>query len=176
MTITSRSIVSHVGMRFAGWVIACALCAYVMYRMAQMAMNEFTCFGDAPQKCRTGFRATVNIDRRSSQGRAAGITVASTAFVWTRRLLALSRSYGRLHRPNAVLTVSIGPKSSRAVSRAPEGLPPLNGGLYVRHQVHVSSAAVYGSTWCSKSPNDTLWRPRLSPCTRGKPRSDRRGR
>jgi len=25
MTITSTSIVSHVGMRFAGWVIACGL-------------------------------------------------------------------------------------------------------------------------------------------------------
>jgi hypothetical protein len=32
MTITSTSIVSHVGMRFAGWVIACALRSHVMYR------------------------------------------------------------------------------------------------------------------------------------------------
>ena len=34
MTITSTSIVSHVGMRFVGWVIACALAANVMCRMA----------------------------------------------------------------------------------------------------------------------------------------------
>jgi hypothetical protein len=27
--------------------------------------------------------------------------------------------------------------------------PPLNGGAYVRHQVRVSSGAVYGSYWCS---------------------------
>jgi hypothetical protein len=32
MTIISTSIVSHVGMRFAGWVIACALGGHVMYR------------------------------------------------------------------------------------------------------------------------------------------------
>jgi hypothetical protein len=32
MTITSTSTVSHVGMRFAGWVIACALRCHVMYR------------------------------------------------------------------------------------------------------------------------------------------------
>src|SRR5882724_5672544 len=34
MTITSTSIVSHVGMRFADCVIACALAAHVMYRLA----------------------------------------------------------------------------------------------------------------------------------------------
>ena len=33
-TMTSTSIVSHVGMRFAGWVIACALVAHVMQRMS----------------------------------------------------------------------------------------------------------------------------------------------
>jgi hypothetical protein len=32
MMITSTSIVSHVGMRFAGWVIECALHSHVMYR------------------------------------------------------------------------------------------------------------------------------------------------
>jgi hypothetical protein len=32
MTITSTSIVSHVGTRFAGWLIACALRSHVMYR------------------------------------------------------------------------------------------------------------------------------------------------
>jgi hypothetical protein len=32
MTITRTSIVSHVGMRFARWVIACALRDDVMYR------------------------------------------------------------------------------------------------------------------------------------------------
>ena len=50
MTITSTSIVSHVGMRFAGWVIACALAAHVMCRMAQVAMNEFTCLDGTPMK------------------------------------------------------------------------------------------------------------------------------
>ena len=34
MTITSTSIVSHVGMRFARWVIAWASAAHVMCRMA----------------------------------------------------------------------------------------------------------------------------------------------
>ena len=34
MMITSTSMVSHVGMRFAGWVIACALAAHVMQRMS----------------------------------------------------------------------------------------------------------------------------------------------
>jgi transposase len=33
MTITSTSIVSHVGMRFAGWVIACALCEHGTRRL-----------------------------------------------------------------------------------------------------------------------------------------------
>ena len=32
MTITSTSIVSHLGMRFAGWVIACALGSHVICR------------------------------------------------------------------------------------------------------------------------------------------------
>jgi len=32
MTITSTSIVSHVGMRFAGWVIAYPSAGHVMYR------------------------------------------------------------------------------------------------------------------------------------------------
>ena len=32
MTITTTSIVNHLGMRFAGWVIACALRCHVMYR------------------------------------------------------------------------------------------------------------------------------------------------
>ena len=34
MTIISTSIINHLGMRFAGWVIACALYAHVMYRTA----------------------------------------------------------------------------------------------------------------------------------------------
>jgi hypothetical protein len=50
MTITSTSIVSHVGMRFVGWVIACALAANVMCRMAAMAMNEFTRVDGTPMK------------------------------------------------------------------------------------------------------------------------------
>jgi hypothetical protein len=84
MTITTTSIVSHVGMRFAGWVIACALCAYVMYRMTQMAMNEFTCLGDAPK---VPYR--LSSDRKHALRKAGlPITVASTAFVWTSRLLA----------------------------------------------------------------------------------------
>ncbi|MCK1638560.1 hypothetical protein IVA95_13360 [Bradyrhizobium sp. 157] len=49
MTITSTSIVSHVGMRFVGWVIACALCAYVMYRMTQNGYERVHCLGDAPR-------------------------------------------------------------------------------------------------------------------------------
>jgi hypothetical protein len=46
MTITSTSIVSHVGMRFAGWVIACALAATFCTGRAQVAVNEFTCLSD----------------------------------------------------------------------------------------------------------------------------------
>jgi hypothetical protein len=42
-----------------------------------------------------------------------------------------------------------GQSHQEPLSRAPVGLPPLNGGLCVRHQVHVSSGAVYRSTWCS---------------------------
>ena len=40
----------------------------------------------------------------------------------------------------------------------------------MRHQVHVSSGAVYGS-YLVFNLNETLWRPRLSPCARGPLRS-----
>jgi hypothetical protein len=40
MTITITSIVSHVGMRVAGWVIACASAAHVMYRMAAIGCER----------------------------------------------------------------------------------------------------------------------------------------
>jgi len=43
MTITSTSIVSHVGMRFAGWVIACPSAATLCTGRAQVTVNEFTC-------------------------------------------------------------------------------------------------------------------------------------
>ena len=43
MTITSTSTVSHVGMRFAGWVIACPSAATLCTGSAQAAVNGFTC-------------------------------------------------------------------------------------------------------------------------------------
>jgi hypothetical protein len=49
MTITSTSIVSHVGMRFAGWVIACPSAGTLCTERAQVAVNEFTCLDN---RCR----------------------------------------------------------------------------------------------------------------------------
>jgi len=46
MTITSTSIVSHVGMRFAGWVIACPSAATLCIGSAQAAVNGFTCLNN----------------------------------------------------------------------------------------------------------------------------------
>jgi len=46
MTITSTSIVSHLGMRFAGWVIACPSAATLCTGSAQVAVNEFTCLNN----------------------------------------------------------------------------------------------------------------------------------
>jgi hypothetical protein len=43
MTITSTSIVSHVGIRFAGWVIACALRSHVMYRKSASGCERVHC-------------------------------------------------------------------------------------------------------------------------------------
>ncbi len=43
MTITSTSTVSHVGMRFAGWVIACPSAATLCTGSARVAVNGFTC-------------------------------------------------------------------------------------------------------------------------------------
>ena len=40
MAITSTSIVSHVGMRFTGSVMACASAAHVMYRMAAIGCER----------------------------------------------------------------------------------------------------------------------------------------
>ena len=50
MTITSTSIVSHVGMRFAGWVIACASAAHVMYRMAAIGCERVHTLGGLSPK------------------------------------------------------------------------------------------------------------------------------
>jgi len=44
MTITSTSIVSHVGMRFAGWVIACALRSHIMYRKSSSGCERVHMF------------------------------------------------------------------------------------------------------------------------------------
>jgi hypothetical protein len=46
MTITSTSIVSHVGMRFAGWVIACALRRHVMYRKSVSGCERVHCLSN----------------------------------------------------------------------------------------------------------------------------------
>ena len=43
MTITSTSIVSHVGIRFAGWVIVCALRSHVMYRKSASGCERVHC-------------------------------------------------------------------------------------------------------------------------------------
>ena len=43
MTITSTSTVSHVGMRFAGCVIACPSAATLWTGSARVAVNGFTC-------------------------------------------------------------------------------------------------------------------------------------
>jgi hypothetical protein len=43
MMITSTSIVSHVGMRFAGWAIACPSAATLCTGSARVAVNGFTC-------------------------------------------------------------------------------------------------------------------------------------
>ena len=46
MTITSTSTVSHVGMRFAGWVIACPSAAPLCTGSTQAAVNGFTCLSN----------------------------------------------------------------------------------------------------------------------------------
>jgi hypothetical protein len=48
MTITNRSIVSHVGMRFAGWVIACPSASHVMYRKSASGCERVHMF-EQPQ-------------------------------------------------------------------------------------------------------------------------------
>jgi hypothetical protein len=46
MMITSTSTVNHVGMRFAGWVIACPSAATLCTGSAQAAVNGFTCLNN----------------------------------------------------------------------------------------------------------------------------------
>jgi hypothetical protein len=59
MTITSTSIVSHVGMRFAGWVIACALAAHVMSWVGASGYERGHMPGEEPNQvgyiCRPGW-------------------------------------------------------------------------------------------------------------------------
>src|SRR4051794_40673826 len=48
MTITSTSIVSHLGMRFAGWVIACALRSHVICRKSASGCERVHMFEQSP--------------------------------------------------------------------------------------------------------------------------------
>jgi hypothetical protein len=59
MTITSTSIVSHAGMRFAGWVIACPSAATLCTGSAQAAVNGFTYLHN---RCRRHWDQRVNCD------------------------------------------------------------------------------------------------------------------
>ena len=58
MMITSTSIVSHLGMRFAGWVIACPSAAALCTESAQVAVNEFTCLNNR-RRHRQGWRVNL---------------------------------------------------------------------------------------------------------------------
>jgi hypothetical protein len=80
-----------------------------------------------------------------------------------------------VHRPSVVLTVSIGPKSSR-------------GAIVCSRRVASAQRTTLRATsrprqlrrglrlYLALNLNETLWQPRLSPYTRGRLRSDRRGR
>src|SRR5437660_12834772 len=66
MTITSTSIVSHVGMRFAGWVIACALRSHVMYRKSASGCERVHMF-EQPLPPLLGWRVNCDdADRRDT--------------------------------------------------------------------------------------------------------------
>src|SRR5947207_7179708 len=63
-----------------------------------------------------------------------------------------------VHRPNGVLTVSIRPRSSRAAIACSRRVTS------AQTEELTCSGAVYGS-YLVLNLNETLWRPRLNPCT-----------
>jgi hypothetical protein len=66
MTITSTSIVNHLGMRFAGWVIACPSAATLCTGRAQVAVNEFTCLNNRCRHRQAGASTFDHGDRRDT--------------------------------------------------------------------------------------------------------------